>query len=484
MMKTELIHSIGDINEQPVICITGGNEIPPFLNFSDEEKEYALRLFSGIKNTVFINSYKKFTALVRVKSDTPHFIQCEELRKAAVELRSDILEAGFGKVVITGFEVDSSMIIAFTEGLMLSFYKFDKYRKPKPGERNPPEQLILSADVPEDDFLWLKNTCDAVYTTRDLINEPPLKMNSQTFAEEIKHMGTAGGYAVEVLDKNRIAALKMGGLLGVNRGSADPPHFCIMEYNPADAVNSKPLVLIGKGIVLDTGGLNIKTGNYMDMMKTDMAGGAAVAGALYVVARSGIPLHVISLVPVTDNRPGPGAIASGDILTMHNGTTVEVLNTDAEGRLILADAVSYASRYDPMLIITIATLTGSAAMAFGNKASAIMGTAPDELMKAMISAGEEVFERVAPMPFWDEYSESLKSDVADIQNIGDREGGAIVAGKFVSSFTTYPFIHIDIAGPGMLKKDDQYRTKEGPGTGVRLLSAFARSLANNILKQK
>ncbi|HNX66801.1 MAG TPA: peptidase M17, partial [Bacteroidales bacterium] len=146
--------------------------------------------------------------------------------------------------------------------------------------------------------------------------------------------------------------------------------------------------------------------------------------------------------------------------------------------------VSYASKYDPMLIITIATLTGSAAMAFGNAASAMMGTAPDELMNSLIKAGEEVFERVAPMPFWDEYSESLKSDVADIQNIGEREGGAIIAGRFISSFTSYPFIHIDIAGTGMLKKDDQYRTKEGPGTGVRLLSAFARNLANNLKTQK
>ena len=189
-------------------------------------------------------------------------------------------------------------------------------------------------------------------------------------------------------------------------------------------------------------------------------------------------------MPVTDNRPGFNAIAPGEILTMHNGTTVEVLNTDAEGRLILADAISYASKYDPMLVITIATLTGSAALAFGNKATAMMGTAPDEYLTAMIKVGDEVYERIAPMPFWDEYSESLKSDVADIKNLGDREGGAIIAGKFLSSFTASPFIHLDIAGPGMLKKDDSYRTKEGPGTGVRLLSAFARELTDNLLKQK
>jgi leucyl aminopeptidase len=483
-MKTELIHSIGDLNEQPVICITGGSEIPSFLNLSADEKEYALRLFSEERYTVFINSYKKFTALVRIKNGLPLFKQQEEVRKAAVELRNDIFQAGFRKIMITGSEADNSMVIAFAEGLVLSLYKFDKYRKQKPGEKGVPEQIIINAEIAESDFLWLKNTCDAVYSARDLINEPPQKLTAHVFAEGIKHLGTASGFTVEILDKNKIAALKMGGLLGVNRGSAEPPQFCIMEYKPANAVNSKPLVLVGKGIVLDTGGLNIKTGNYMDMMKTDMAGGAAVAGALYIIAKSAIPLHVISLVPVTDNRPGPNAIAPGDILTMHNGTTVEVLNTDAEGRLILADAVSYASKYDPMLIITVATLTGSAAMAFGNIASAMMGTAQDDIMNTMIKAGEEVYERIAPMPFWEEYSESLKSDIADLQNIGEREGGAIIAGRFISSFTTYPFIHIDIAGTGMLKKDDQYRTKEGPGTGVRLLSAFARSIANNIKTQK
>jgi|WetSurMetagenome_2_1015567.scaffolds.fasta_scaffold08858_4 leucyl aminopeptidase len=483
-MKPELIHSIGTVTEFPVICIIGNTEIPSFLGLSEEEKSYAHKRFAGNKDTVFINSYSKYTALARIKNEIPQFRQHEELRKAAVDLRKDILEAGFKTVMITGFEVDPSMVLAFTEGMMLSLYKFDKYRKPKPDEKSLPEKIIINANIPETDFLWLKYSCEAVYAVRDMINEPPLKMNAHAFSEEIKRMGSSGGFSVEIFDKNRIAALRMGGLLGVNSGSIDPPRFCIMEYKPANAINKKPLILIGKGVVLDTGGLNIKTGNYMDLMKTDMAGGAAVTGAMYLIARTGIPLHVVALVPVTDNRPGLNAIAPGDILTMHNGTTVEILNTDAEGRLILADAVSYASKYDPMLIITVATLTGSAAMAFGKNATAMMGTAPDEYMDAMISAGEEVFERIAPMPFWEEYSESLKSDVADIQNVGDREGGAIVAGRFVASFTASPFIHLDIAGTGMLKKDDHYRTKEGPGTGVRLLAAFARSLINNMIIQK
>jgi leucyl aminopeptidase len=483
-MKPELIHSIGVFAEKPMICITGRVEIPSFLNLSVAEKEYAAKRFAEKKDIVFINSFTKYTALVRVKSELPLFRQHEELRKAGAELRAHILDAGYSEVVITGNQTSSSAIIAFAEGLVLSLYRFNKYYKTKPDERDIPEKIILNADLPEADFLWLRNMCQAVFSARDMINEPPLKLTAHAFSEEIKRMGSEGGFFVEVLDKNQIAALKMGGLIGVNHGSIDPPQFCIMQYRPEGAVNNRPLVLVGKGIVLDTGGLNIKTGDYMDMMKTDMAGGAAVACAMYLIARSGIPLNVVGLVPITDNRPGLNALAPGDVISMHNGTTVEVLNTDAEGRLILADAVSYAAKYDPMLIVTIATLTGSAAVAFGNKATAMMGTAPDEYMSAMISAGEEVFERVAPMPFWDEYSESLKSDIADIQNIGEREGGAIIAGRFIASFTTYPFIHLDIAGTGMLKKDDHYRTKEGPGTGVRLLATFAKNMADSIIKQK
>ena len=483
-MKTELIHYSGETAETPVICITGENKVPDFLGLSDEEKDYVLKRFAEKKDSVFINSYKKYTALVKVNNTLPLFRQKEDLRKAAAALRDNIAEAGFSVVTVMCCGDNPHLVLAFAEGLLLSFYRFDKYRKPVPGENKFPEKIFIKGEIADEDFMWLKANCEALFAARDMINEPPLKMTSHSFSEEIIRLGHSGGFGVEILDKNRIAALRMGGLLGVNNGSAEPPRFCIMEYKPENRLNNKPLVLIGKGVVLDTGGLNIKTGNYMDMMKADMAGGAAVAGAMYVIAKSALPLHVVALVPVTDNRPGFNAIAPGDILTMHNGTTVEVLNTDAEGRLILADAISYASKYDPMLVVTIATLTGSAALAFGNKATAMMGTAPDNYLTAMIKAGDEVYERIAPMPFWDEYSESLKSDVADIKNLGDREGGAIIAGKFLSSFTASPFIHLDIAGPGMLKKDDSYRTKEGPGTGVRLLSAFARELTDNLLKQK
>jgi leucyl aminopeptidase len=316
-----------------------------------------------------------------------------------------------------------------------------------------------------------------VYFIRDLINEPVNHLNAPALAEEIKKAGIKAGFTVEVLNKGKIEALKMGGLLAVNKGSVDPPVFCILEWKPEKALNSNPVILVGKGVVYDTGGLNIKTGDYMDNMKGDMAGAAAVTGVLYTIARTGIPLHVIGLVPATDNRPGGNAYTQGDIITMYNKMTVEVGNTDAEGRLILADAISYASKFKPELIIDIATLTGSAAMTFGIQAIAVMGNADRKYFRLLEECGNEVYERTAELPFWEEYGELIKSDVADIKNVGGKEAGAITAGKFLENFAEYPLIHMDIAGPGSLKKDDFYRLKSGPGSGLRLLSTFLKKYA-------
>jgi len=280
-----------------------------------------------------------------------------------------------------------------------------------------------------------------------------------------------------VLNKGKIEALKMGGILAVNRGSVDPPVFCILEWEPEEKVNNRPVVLVGKGVIYDTGGLNIKTDEHMAQMKADMAGAATVAGVMYVLAKCNVPLHVIGLVPATDNRPGGNAYTQGDIITMFNGTTVEIGNTDAEGRLLLADAISYAGKYKPELIINIATLTGSAAMTFGNKAIAVMGNAEERYFNLLEESGNHVYERVARLPFWDDYRELLKSDIADLKNVGGREAGAITAGKFLESFADYHLIHLDIAGTGILKKDDHYRIKEGPGSGLRLLAVFLKKLA-------
>jgi len=482
-MKPEL-HRVTQISpDQSVICILGKNEIPEWLKLAKSEKEFALKQVSAKEEYAIVNSYYKNTYIIKINESGSEFKIKEELRKTAFNLRKVIRSNNHTELVIASYKIFKGAIEAFTEGLLLSFYSFDKYKtKKESGEKkNYPSKLLLYGGPDDKDLKWLTDLTDSVYLIRDLINEPVNHLNAPALAEEIKKIGNIAGFKVEVLNKGKIDALKMGGLLAVNKGSIDPPVFCILEWKPGNALNANPLVLVGKGVVYDTGGLNIKTGDYMDNMKADMAGAAAVAGVLYTIARTGIPLHVIGLIPATDNRPGGNAYTQGDIITMYNKMNVEVGNTDAEGRLILADAISYASKFKPELIIDIATLTGSASMTFGIQAIAVMGNADRKYFKLLEECGNEVYERTAELPFWEEYGELIKSDIADIKNVGGREAGAITAGKFLENFAEYPLIHMDIAGPGSLKKDDFYRLKDGPGSGVRLLSTFLKKYAAGLI---
>jgi leucyl aminopeptidase len=244
----------------------------------------------------------------------------------------------------------------------------------------------------------------------------------------------------------------------------------ILQYKPERPINAEPYVIVGKGVTYDTGGHSLKkTQDSMDYMKCDMAGAAAVAGLFKAVAESKLPVHLIGLIPATDNRLSAAAYSPGDIIKMHNGKTVEVMNTDAEGRLILADALSYSNQYKPKLVFTIATLTGSASVAIGTFALVAMGNAEIDEMSELRKAGEITSERIAEFPFWDEYFDSLKSEVADMKNVGNGNAGAIVGGKFLEKFTEHPFIHLDIAGPSFLKKTDSYRGIGATGIGIRLL---------------
>jgi leucyl aminopeptidase len=471
---------------QSVICILGDDHIPGTLKLSKQEIDFAQTQLHAKEEYIFINSYNKSTYLIRLKDNIPHYKIREELRKTAYNLKKLIRENNHTELVITSEKAYKGAIEDFTEGLLLSIYAFDKY-KTKAGrddKKHYPGKLLLYGDIPDSEIKWLIDLTDAVYFTRDLIQEPVNQLNATSLASEIKKIGDSAGFKVEILTKGKIEALKMGGLLAVNRGSVDPPVFCILDWHPANCLNERPIVLVGKGIVYDTGGLNIKTGDFMAGMNGDMAGAATVTGVMHTVAKTAIPLHIIGLIPSTDNRPGGNAYTQGDIITMYNKMSVEIGNTDAEGRLILADAISYASKYSPELIIDIATLTGSAAMTFSNQAIAVMTNADRKYISLLEVCGKDVYERIAELPFWDEYGELLKSDVADLKNIGGREAGAIIAGKFLERFADYPLIHLDIAGTSMLKKDDYYRLKGASGSGLRLLSAFLRKIASNYSEKK
>jgi len=485
-MKPEILKISQASIDQSVICILGSDKLPERLNLSKSEKEFTRKQLITKDECIFINSYNRYIYLVRLKDGVSQYKIREELRKTASNIKKQIRGNNHSELVITSHDAYKGAIEDFAEGLLLSFYSFEKYKTKASEEenRNYPSKLLLQGDIDDSDIKWLIELTDAAYFTRDLIHEPVNHLNASNLAGEIKKIGDTAGFKVEVLTKGKIEALKMGGLLAVNKGSVDPPVFCILEWHPDNCVNTKPFVLVGKGIVYDTGGLNIKTGDFMAGMNGDMAGAAIVTGVLHTAARTGIPLHIIGLIPSTDNRPGGNAYTQGDIITMYNKMSVEVGNTDAEGRLILADAISYASKYKPELIIDIATLTGSAAMTFGNKAIAMMTNADRKYINLLEECGNEVYERIAELPFWDEYGDSLKSDIADIKSIGGREGGAIIAGKFLERFAEYPLIHLDIAGTEMQKKDDFYRIKNGPGSGLRLLSTFLKRVAADYSEMK
>ena len=485
-MKSQ-IHKISQISSgQSVIYILGSDAIPDNLGLTKEETGFALTQLKAKEDHVFINSYNRCIYLVRLKDGIPHYKVREELRKAAYKIRKLIKKNNHSELVISSVDAYKGAVEDFTEGLLLSFYSFGKYKTKSAGDdkKQFPAKLLLHGKISDSDLRWLTDLTDAVYFTRDRIQEPVNQLNATGLAAEIKKTGDSAGFSVEILTKGKIEALKMGGLLAVNRGSVDPPVFCILEWHPANCVNTKPIVLVGKGVVYDTGGLNIKTGDFMAGMNGDMAGAATVTGVMYTISKAQLPLHVIGLVPSTDNRPGGNAYTQGDIITMFNKTTVEIGNTDAEGRLILADAISYASKYSPELIIDIATLTGSAAMTFGNQAIAVMTNADRKYIDLLEECGNEVYERIAELPFWEEYGELIKSDIADIKNVGGREAGAITAGKFLEHFAEFPMIHMDIAGTEMLKKDDFYRLKNGPASGLRLLSTFLRKIVQNYTEKK
>lgn len=375
---------------------------------------------------------------------------------------------------------------AAVEGFMLAAYRFSRYRTGEEAPYAGPERLVLQIDGDEKAARAGAErgrvVAECVYTARDLVNLSPDEKTPTLLARACERVAKKHGFEASVWDKALIQEEKMGGLLAVNRGSTEPPTFTILEWQPENAVNERPLVLVGKGITFDTGGLSLKPAQAMEAMKSDMAGAAAVVGTMEAVARLKLPVYLIGLIPSTDNRPGENAYVPGEVVRMHSGKTVEVLNTDAEGRLILADALSYAKTYKPELVVDLATLTGAQVVALGSEAAAVMTNETEgaaERLEAFEAAGARSGDRVHRLPMYAEYGELIKSDVADIKNVGGREAGSITAAKFLEHFVDYPWVHLDIAGPSFLPSSPKpYRPKGATGFGVRLLVEFLREYAS------
>ncbi len=442
--------------------------------FSNQETDFIRKELKADKKSIVINQFKRLVMIYQADSKKDLNKALEKSRKAGESFLSSLNRAKIKEVTIVDTADQSEIALGLAEGMALGNYQFIKYRKDHKKEENSITGInIVSKKLTSAKVEALANVVDAVCRARTLVNEPVNHLTATMLADEFSKLGKKAGFKVTVLNKSKIKALKMGGLLSVNLGSKQPPTFTIMEWKPKNAKNKNPYVLIGKGVVYDTGGLSLKpTPNSMDYMKSDMAGAAAVACTMYAIAKNKMPVHVIALVPATDNRPAEDAYTPGDIITMMSGDTVEVLNTDAEGRLILGDALHYAKRYKPELVLDFATLTGAAAAAIGPYGIVAMGTASANQKQRISESGETVYERIAEFPIWDEYDDLIKSDIADMKNIGGPIGGAITAGKFLQRFIDYPWMHFDIAGPSFLHSSSSYRGKGGTGVGVRLLVNF------------
>jgi leucyl aminopeptidase len=308
---------------------------------------------------------------------------------------------------------------------------------------------------------------------RTLANEPSNTLTPRVFAERAQALAKDAGLSAEILDEKRIAELNMGLLLGVARGSAEPPRVVILRHEPKKAVKGPVLGLIGKGITFDTGGISIKPADNMDKMKDDMSGGAAVLCAMAAMSRMQAPVRCIGVIPLTENMPGGSSIKPGDVLTSAEGKTVEVLNTDAEGRLILGDAVWYARQLGATHLVDVATLTGACVVALGKFASGLFGM-PDAWRDRVRQASERAGDRTWPMPLFDDYCDLFKSEIADFANTGGRAGGAITGALFIKQFTGgLPWVHIDIAGTAWSEDAKPYQPKGATGVGVRTLAELA-----------
>lgn len=459
-----------DAGEDAILLFDNASQLEFYLPEQKDRDHVAAAISDSGKKYLTLDRTTNLLFPAKISSGKNRSATLESWRCLGDDLQEELNRQKSQSIVIIDLTEEQEAGLYVAEGVVLGNYQFLKYFTSPEKKQRSLQNFELISRCQDDKLLHLNAVLDGTIRARDLSNEPLSTLTAPRYAEVMKDWGTEIGLKVTVLEKKQIEALKMGGLLAVNRGSIDPPTFTILEWNPENAVNEKPIALVGKGVVYDTGGLSLKpTANSMDFMKVDMAGSAAVVGAMLAVAESKLPIHIIGLVPATDNRPGQNAYAPGDVITMFDGTTVEVLNTDAEGRLIMADALAYAKKFDPELVIDLATLTGSAAAAIGKYGIVAMGNAGDEVWNDLNASADEVHERLARLPFWSEYRDLLDSDIADLKNIGGPEGGAITAGKFLEHFTDYPYVHFDIAGPSWLKKKDHYRTKNATGVGVRIL---------------
>ncbi|MBI5741082.1 MAG: leucyl aminopeptidase [Nitrospirae bacterium] len=359
--------------------------------------------------------------------------------------------------------------LSFIEGCLLADYGYMKYKKEENHKGLEKITLLTGEDLNEQ-LRWTETVVSASHLARDLVNAPSNEMTPSALVRVARSLKKA---SVKVIGRKEAEKLGMGAYVAVAKGSNEPPAFIVITYK---GKNTKPVALVGKSITFDSGGISLKPSEGMEKMKYDMAGGAAVLGIIKAASEMKMPVHLIGILPAAENLPGGSASKPGDVVKALGGKSIEIISTDAEGRLAVADAIDYAKRFRPSAIIDIATLTGACSIALGHEAMAMMGN-DEALMEKMKKASEETSERVWQMPIFEEYKDYIKSDIADMKNTSGRSGSLVSSACFLSEFAgDTPWIHLDIAGTAWTDKDRPYIPKGATGIGVRLLLNFLKQL--------
>lgn len=419
--------------------------------------------------------------VVMVGIGKPEDVTPETIRRASAVAMKRAQELGAAQVTLTLPPGDAFLgAHAAVEGAILGLWSY-RGQKTTPDESNKLTSITVLASQAElsaaqDGVKSGRAYAGATIVARNLANLPPNICTPAYLAEQAIEIAIANGLRAEILEKGQILALRMCALLGVAQGSQNPPRFIVLQYNAPRATELQTVVLVGKGVTFDTGGYSIKTADGMIGMKGDMSGAAAVLGAMQAVSELEIPLHVVGIIPAVENMIDSHAYRPQDVLTASNGKTIEIISTDAEGRLILADALVYASRFHPAAVVDIATLTGSIVTALGNVNGGLFSN-DDSLRDAIMAAGNFVHERVWPMPLMPEYRKMIDSDTADMKNSAGARGGACIAAAFLKEFVDYPrWAHIDMAGQFVDITGNPYINAKGMnGYGARLLTEFVRA---------
>ncbi len=423
--------------------------------------------------------------LLLIGTGNPAEVDLESLRKTGGTACRMARELNCSKLIFdlrsvsSGWKNHRDAIFSLAEGAGLSLYRFTKHRSEQEETNKDPASIVFAAAGLRS-LTALKKELDRAQVVvestaiaRDLSNEPANALTPTLFAAYARKVCRKYGLKMRMVGKEKMKELGMGGILAVSAGSGEPPALIVAEHNKGGR-GAPMIVVVGKGITFDSGGISIKPSEKMEDMKYDKAGACSVLGIMSAVARLDLPLRVIGLMPLCENLPGGRAYKPGDVVKMHSGKTVEVISTDAEGRMIVADALSYANKFKPDAVFDLATLTGACVIALGLHATGIVGN-DSELIDRVLAASERTGERTWNLPTWKEYREQLESDVADLKNVGGREAGTITAGLFLREFVgDTSWVHLDIAGTAWVKKDCPYLPRGATGVGVRLIVDILR----------